>query len=126
MVMKKILAWTALLPLLLLTACSTPDDFAIGGTVIDYEYCTSTSDLGFAVQLQSPDTLGATYYTGANQRYENVIVVYGNNKRLRDGDRISARVYLDPGYSDAYCNYHYRDTRGEVPEAVFTELTILE
>ncbi len=120
--MKKILFLAA--TLLLLTACKHKDDFAFSGTVIDYEYCTSDSDIGFAVQLQSPDTLGGTYHTFTNEKYENVIVIFGNTKRIYNGDRISGRIYLDPNYSEAYCNYHYRDSRGDVPEAVFTELTI--
>ncbi len=122
--MKKTLLLTVVL--LLTTACTHKDDIAFSGIVIDYELCTSDSDLGFAVQLQSPDTLGGTYYTGTNDKYENVIVIFGNTKRLHDGDHISGRLYIDPGYSDGYCNWHYRESRGDVPEAVFTELNILD
>lgn len=114
--MKKLL----LIPFLMLAfGCKNYDDFAFSGVVVDYEMCQSMFNMGYAVMLTSPDTIGGTYITQEGKTYENVVVIYGSDRLLHPNDSISGRIYLDPLFSKTECNYHYdRD----VPEAVFTEL----
>ncbi|MDY5968721.1 MAG: hypothetical protein SPJ13_01720, partial [Bacteroidales bacterium] len=113
-----------LLAALLLVSCNSKDEIDFAGTVVDYELCNSTSDLGYAVQLSAPDTLGGTYLTSDNIRYGNVIVIYGSDRMLGEGYKISGSIILDKNYSEAYCRYHYRTTRGDVPEARFSKLKV--
>ena len=115
-------ALTAAALLLTMASCKDYDDFAFSGTVVDVEYCTSSTDCGYAIQLDTPDSLGSSYHTIRDTVYDNVVVAYGNDKVIHVGNRVSGRMYLDDGRSKAYCYYHYRDSRDSVHEAVFTEL----
>jgi hypothetical protein len=116
--MKKILIITTAL---FFAACNNYDDFEFTGKVIDYEQCDGAS-LGYAVTLTSPDTLGGEYHTHSGNIYNNVIVIYGADRLLKENDNISGRIYLDPNYSKSECTWHYTDW--EVPEAVFTKLKV--
>lgn len=107
-----------------MASCKPKNQLQFSGTVVAYELCTSHSDLGYAVQLSSPDTLGGKYVLDDSMQYDNVVVVYGADRQLHDGDRISGAFCLDNGYSKAYCSYHYRDTRGDVHEARLTKLKV--
>ena len=42
-------------------SCQNYDDFEFTGTVIDYEECTVIPDLGYAIALTTPDSIGAHY-----------------------------------------------------------------
>lgn len=118
--MKKRL-FTILAASLLATACFDYDDFAFTGTVVDYELCTSVMDLGYAVQLTSPDSIGARYMTRDSVWFDNVVVVYESPEPLKKNSKISGRMFLDPKYSRAECDFHYdRD----VPEARFTKVKV--
>ena len=112
--------------ILTLTACNNFDDFAIEGKVIDHEMCTSVMDMGYAVQLDEPDSVGGTYLASDNKVYRNVVVVYKADQIVKRGERITGRIYLDPNHSKAYCNYNYRNATGEVPEACFTQLRVVD
>lgn len=115
--MKKLL----LIPVFLLAfgACIDHDDFDIVGKVVDYEPCQSAYEVGYAVSLSSPDTIGKRYQTQGGKWYDNVVMVYGADRLLHPGDSISGRIYLDPNFSKTECMYHFdRD----VPEAVFTRI----
>ena len=107
---------------LMLTACVDHDDFDFTGTVVDYELCNSISDVGYAINLSSPDTIGGTYTTRERVEYSNVVVVYGSDRIMHSGDKVSGRIYLDPNYSKTTCKYSYDDR--DVPEAVFTKLKV--
>lgn len=106
---------------LLATACIDYDDFAFTGTVVDYELCTSVMDLGYAVQLTSPDTVGGRYMTRDSAWFDNVVVVYDSPEPLKKNSKISGRMYMDPRYSRAECNFHYDR---EIPEARFSKLKV--
>lgn len=110
--------------MLMFTACVHPEDFAIVGTVIDYELCNSISgqDAGYAIELISPDTIGGNYLDSDGEEHNNVIVCFGPDRYLKIGNVIKGSVYLDPNYSKAYCMFHYRESRGDVPECMFTEI----
>ncbi len=115
--MKKILLSLALMALA--TRCVHHDDFDIVGVVVDYEPCQSAYEVGYAISLRSPDTIGGRYMTQQGEWKENVVVVYGADRLLHPNDSIKGSIYLDPGFSKATCIYHFdRD----VPEAVFTKL----
>ena len=106
-----------LLPLLI-AACSH-DDFDFVGVVVDYEPCQSSYEVGYAVSLISPDTIGRPYLTQEGKWVDNVVMIYGADRLLHPNDSIKGRIYLDPSFSKAECFYHFdRD----VPEAVFTKL----
>lgn len=106
-----------LLPLFF-AACSH-DDFDFVGVVVDYEPCQSSYEVGYAVSLISPDTIGRPYLTQEGKWCDNVVMIYGADRLLHPKDSIKGRIYLDPSFSKAECIYHFdRD----VPEAVFTKL----
>lgn len=102
-----------------LGACIDHDDFDIVGTVVDYEPCQSAYEVGYAINLRSPDTVGGRYLTQEGKCYDHVVVVYGADRLLHPGDSISGRIYLDPKFSKTQCMYHFER---EAPEAVFTKL----
>ena len=107
----------------LLSACNDKhDDFDITGTVVDYEECNGISEMGYAVELSSPDSIGGEYKTHDNETYTNVVVVYGADRILKENAKISGRIYLDNNYSKTTCSRHYTDR--DVPEAVFTKLEV--
>ena len=106
------------------SACVDHDDFAFTGTVVDYEQCTSITEMGYAIALSSPDTIGGDYETRKHETFHNVVVVYGADRMLHANDNVSGRIYLDPNYSKTQCSYHYTDR--DVPEAVFTKLEVTD
>ena len=108
------------LAVVLFASCEHHDDFDFTGTVVDYEICNGISEVGYDVALSSPDSIGGSYINRYNEEYQNVVVIYGSDRMLHGGTKISGTIYLDPNYSEAECNYHYRER--EVPEAVFTKL----
>lgn len=110
----------ALTCLMALASCVHHDDFDFAGIVVDYELCNGMSEIGYAIDLSSPDSIGGTYTTRTQETYGNVVVVYGADRMLHEDDKVSGRIYLDPHHSKTECNYHYTDR--DVPEAVFTKL----
>ena len=104
----------------LLAACKNHDDFKFTGTVVDYEECNGISEMGYAIDLSSPDTIGGTYTTRSSKTYDNVVVVYGSDRILKENAKISGRMYIDNNYSRTTCSRHYTDR--DVPEAVFTKI----
>ena len=109
----------------LFASCGDVDDFPIAGQVVDYELCTSMSDVGYAVALSSPDSLGGRYTVTATEVHHNVVVVYDADRILPVSTRIEGRIYYD-NYSKAQCNYSYAKRRDGVPEACFSELRVVE
>ena len=124
--MKKLL----LIPLIALafSACNNYDDFAISGTIIAIEQCTTTFDVGYAVQIDdSIGNIGGDYrYVSSttDTTFHNVIVIYRPDRIIQKGSHITGRAFWEEKYSKAYCNYHYRSSTGEVPEACFSKLEI--
>ena len=95
--MKKALIFPIIF--LLFASCKNYDDFEFTGTVVDYEMCNGLSDLGYAINLESPDTIGGTYKTRDSVIYNNVIIVYGADRLLKSQSHISGRIYMDHNYS---------------------------
>lgn len=124
--MKRTIPLLLILTTILATGCvRNYDDFAISGTIIAHEQCTTMNDLGYAVQLDDPDSIGAPYryITGKDTTiYQNVIVIYRPDRIIKRGRHITGRAYWDDNHSKAECNYNYRNASGDVPEACFTQL----
>ena len=117
MTMKKLLLIISIM--LLASSCIDHDEFDFAGTVVDYEECNGISELGYAVSLSSPDSIGKDYITRDGVTYHNVVVCYKANRMLRPNEKIKGSIYLDPKYSRTECYFHFdRD----VPEAVFTKV----
>lgn len=104
-------------------SCQNYDDFEFTGTVIDYEECTVIPDLGYAIALTTPDSIGAHYTTRTMAEYDNVVVVYGADRLLSENDKVSGRIYLDPNYSKSECYFHIQR---DAPEAHFTKLKVIK
>lgn len=119
---SSIFQFSILFLVVLLSSCVKHDDFDITGTVVDYEECNGIMEMGYAVELSSPDSIGGDYTTHDHQTFHNVVVVYGADRILKENSKISGRIYIDNNYSESTCNYHYRDR--DVPEAVFTKLQV--
>lgn len=107
---------------MLLTGCVEHDDFDFTGTVVDYEECNGISEMGYAVALSSPSDIGGEYTTRTATTYENVVVIYGADRMLKENAKISGRIYIDNNFSKTTCSIHYTDN--DVPEAVFTKLSV--
>lgn len=123
--MKRLFLYT-LLVLSLVSCGQRYEDFAIEGTVVDYQLCTNFPDLGYAVEISAPDSIGADYLASDSVIHHNVVVIYRADQILKDKQHISARIYLDPEFSRSECYYHYTQSLGEVPEACFTKLKVLD
>lgn len=119
--MRHAAMWFLLPAALVLGGCIHYDDFEFTGTVIDYEFCSSYTDYGYAIQLSSPDTIGGTYTTQNGDVFNNVVVLYQSPLLLKHNQHVSGRMFLDPKYSKTECNWHYdRDT----PEGRITDVKV--
>lgn len=123
--MKKYLVIFLLVPFLMCGCKKKVNDFPFEGTVVGFVQCTmmTTSitefDVGYVVNLASPDSVGGDYVGDNNKTYHNCVILYHTRTRFYDGDAIRGRMYLDDKYSAAYCNYHYKLG---IPEAVCQSL----
>lgn len=102
--------------------CVKYDDLEFRGTVVNYEICNSWQDMGYLVDLEYPDSVGGTYTVGGTT-YHNVVIIYQAGEVLTDQSHIAGRFYWETNYAKLYCNRIYSGR--EVPEAVFTELTVI-
>lgn len=115
------------LVVLLLTSCAKHDDIEFRGTVIGYEHCssyTSYQDLGYLIELEYPDSLGASFYSSAeNKTYKHVVVLYQSDRVLHDKNKVEGTFYLEENYSKANCGIHYTDR--DLPEGIFTRVEVI-
>lgn len=117
--MKKYLLFL-LIPLLFCSCKKKTDTFEFKGKVVYFLECTgmvtsiSEYDMGYIINLQTPDSIGADF-TVNNTTHHNCVILYHTRSRFQNGDVISGRMYLDNKYSAAYCNFHH-DTG--LPEGV--------
>lgn len=115
--------------LLLAAGCkSDKDDFEFKGTVCGYHQCTlsgasiSEQDWGYIIDLESPSSIGGQYFEdidGKHIEHNNAVLLYKTRTRLKDGETVSGRMYLDEEYSKAYCSYH---AKLDIPEGVCTAI----
>ncbi|MBQ9588404.1 MAG: hypothetical protein IJR26_11210 [Bacteroidales bacterium] len=111
---------------LLASACNKhEDEFEFSGTVVFYEYCSQEygfDTYGYLVELTSPSDIGGDYVVnGESLGYTNAVMAYGSNRLLKEGSKISGKMYLDPHYSKTTCNI---DLNRECKEAVFTKVKV--
>ena len=112
--------------LLLTVSCSKHDEIAFKGVVIDARQCTLTSSgtlpqVGYFVNLESPDSIGKPYSTD-NATYPNVIILYEPDCRIYKNDHIKGAFYLDNKFSRTNCAIHWSDL--DLPEGVFTSVSV--
>lgn len=123
--MKKKLLLTVTAAMLLATACEEHDEIAFEGDVVYAQPCTmdmARPTAGYAVQLERPDSLGATFvYEG--KTYDNVVLLFDPDRVLRVEDRIHGTFYFDQKASRQYCTLsNLHDL--EIPQGVFVEVSV--
>lgn len=117
--------FSSILLVLLLVGCQKHTEIEFAGTVTGIRQCTSASyldqNVGYIVQLEYPDSIGATIETSEGVA-SGIIVLYEPNRIIRVNNHIHGTFYLDDKYSRSNCSLHYTDY--ELPEGVFLELHV--
>ena len=123
--MKKKILLTLFATALLATGCEEHDEIAFKGTVVYVQPCTldmARPTAGYAVQLQQPDSLGASL-TVNNRTYDNVVLLFDPGRIIKADDRISGSFYFDSKASRQYCSLtNIHDL--EIPQGIFVEVTV--
>lgn len=122
--MKRFVFFSTLL--LTLVGCTKVDEIDFRGTVIDTRECTASyvkPDLGYLVQLATPDSIGSTYITSDGVSHPNVVILYAPDRLLYRNDKIRGTFYLDDQYSRANCSIHWTDI-DHIPIGVFTSVSV--
>jgi hypothetical protein len=122
--MKRFVFFSTLL--LTLVGCTKVDEIDFRGTVIDTRECTASyvkPDLGYLVQLATPDSIGGTYITSDGVSHPNVVILYAPDRLLYRNDKIRGTFYLDDQYSRANCSIHWTDI-DHIPIGVFTSVSV--
>lgn len=124
--------WSAgILPaivILVLSSCTKVDEIDFRGTVIDARECTASyvkPDLGYLVQIASPDSIGGDYTTDDGIIHHNVVILYAPDRPLYRKDSIRGTFYFDDQYSQVNCSRHWFDI-DNIPIGVFTSLSIVD
>ena len=60
--------------------------------------CNGISELGYAVALSAPDSIGAAYTNRDGETSANTVVIYGSDRLLYKDDQITGRIYIDNNY----------------------------
>ena len=111
---------------LLATSCSKHDEIDFKGTIIDTRECTLSyvrPDLGYLVQLSSPENYGTTYTSQYGETYNNVVILYDPDCLLYLHDQIKGAFYRDDEYPRSKCSLHWNDL-DNIPVGVFTAVTV--
>ncbi len=114
----------ALLLTAALAACQKHPEVDFAGTVTGIRQCTGMyldNNVGYIVQLDYPDSLGATITTDEGTA-SGIIVLYEPDRVIHVDDHIHGSFYLDDKYSRTNCSLHYTDY--ELPEGVFTHISV--
>lgn len=118
-------AFSSIAIALLFAGCAKHPEIEFAGTVTGVRQCTSASFLdqsvGYMVQLDYPDSIGATITTDEGTA-TGVIVLYEPPRRIMLHDHIHGTFYLDDKYSRSNCSLHYTDF--ELPEGVFLRVDV--
>ena len=106
-------------------ACEDHDEIAFRGKVVYIQPCTmdmARPTAGYAVHLEQPDSLGATF-TYNNQTYKNVVLLFDPGRIIKADDHISGTFYFDQKASRQYCTLsNLHDL--EIPQGVFVEVSV--
>lgn len=88
--------------LLLLGSCNNDiDEFKFTGHIVGADMC-STSQIGYIVDILSPDSLGEEATIGG-AKYPHVVMCYRASRILHQGDTISAVGYFTESYAKLNC-----------------------
>ncbi len=112
--------------LLLLAACTKHDEVDFKGTIIDTRECTlsyTRLDLGYLVELSTPENYGSDYTLKDGTTYHNVVILYDPDCLLYLHDDIKGSFYLDDEYPRAHCSVHWNDI-DNIPIGVFTSVSV--
>ncbi|MBR1549999.1 MAG: hypothetical protein IJ634_05115 [Bacteroidales bacterium] len=107
-------------------ACNKVDEIDFRGTVVDTRECTASyvkPDLGYLVQLSSPDSIGGDYTTNDGIVHHNVVILYAPDRLIYLNDQLRGTFYLDDEYSRANCSIHWTDI-DNIPIGVFTSVSV--
>lgn len=109
----------------ILAACSKHDEIDFEGVVIDTRECTASylqPNLGYLVELTTPDNAGGDYTTQDGVVHHNVVILYDPDRIIYKKDHLSGTFYFDDEYSAANCSIHWTDF--DVPMGVFISVTV--
>lgn len=99
--MKKTIL-TAIAAALLAAACNRDiDEFKFKGVVIGGQMCSS-SQLGYIIDILSPDSIGASF-SSASATSKNAVMAYKSPRLLHDGDTINGVAYITESYAALNC-----------------------
>lgn len=110
---------------LLLTACVKHEEIEFSGTVRGVRNCAASfldQNIGYMVQLETPEGVGGTITGTDGEEMDNIIVLYQPPKRIMVRDHIHGTFYRDDKYSKANCEVHYNDL--PLPEGVIIEVSV--
>ena len=111
---------------LLMNACSKYTEIDFSGVVIDTRACSNSvvkPDLGYLVNISSPDSIGSSYTLANGTTYRNVVILYAPDRLIYLGDHLSGSFYFDDEYPRANCSIHWNDI-DQIPIGVFTAVTV--
>jgi len=77
------------------------DEFKFTGRVIGGEMCSS-SQIGYIVDILSPDSIGASY-TNSYGTSNNAVMAYKSPRLLKAGDTIHGVAYSTESYAALNC-----------------------
>lgn len=110
---------------LVVASCEDHDEIAFKGKVVYVQPCTldmARPTAGYAVHLEQPDSLGATF-TINNQTYNNVVLLFDPGRILKADDHISGTFYFDPKASRQYCTLSNLYNL-EIPQGIFIDVSV--
>lgn len=105
------------LPLLLASCNSDIDEFKFTGRVVGADMCSS-SQIGYIVDIISPDGLGEEYTLGGT-KYSHTVMAYRASRILQQGDTFSAVGYFTESYAALNC---YGNIDRGLPELIILGL----
>ena len=109
------------------TSCKKKvDDFEFSGTAVGGGYfCTQDGSFprfSYPIVLTKPDGVGVDF-TFNGVTYHNVVRLYNTNMAIKDGEKVSGRMYMDDEYDQAYCTLHnLNEAVNKLPQAVCSSL----
>ncbi len=123
--MKRCVFFSLMMASLLLAGCKKYEELEFSGKVLWVRECSGSyldAGIGYVVQLDYPEGVGADITDDAGKPMRNLIVLYEPTCRVYVDDKLHGTFYVDNTYSRANCSLHYDDY--ELPEGVFTKTVV--
>ncbi len=124
---KMTVTLTLLCLVLGMSACKKKvDDFEFSGTAVGGGYyCAKDGmfdEFSYPIVVSEPDSIGVDF-TFDGVTYHNVVRLFNADYYLKDGEKVSGRMYLDDEYDQSYCTLHSMEPEvKKLPQAVCTHL----